>query len=200
MSDMDDAPSARIARLIGIAGWTVIALSAGAALLPAAGMVRARLIVGAMLVGAGIVEMAAGIVRREARLFAILAGLLTLATGLWFWFKTGREFLPTVYVVAVWLLARGVILGVGGLRADGGVRKWTWISAATDFALSLLLIAGLSSATLVVSLFGPTPEIVASFAWVLAASFVTTGLMQLEVASCEWDQVEGDQDRAAAAR
>ncbi|RST31232.1 hypothetical protein HMF7854_10590 [Sphingomonas ginkgonis] len=189
MSDVR-LPSARGARLISLAGWTVIVLSAGAALLPATGQVKAALIVGAMMMGAGIVELVAGAVRRETRPMAMLAGALTLAAGLWFWFKPGREFLPTVYVVTVWLLARGVILAIAGFRTGPGVRRWTWISAATDVALSLLLIAGLTSATLVVSLFGPTPEIVASFAWVLAASFVTTGLMLLEVASCAWDDIE----------
>jgi hypothetical protein len=49
------------------------------------------------------------------------------------------------------------------------------------------LIAGLSTSTIVVSLFGPTRELVASFAWILAASFVVNGLMLLEVASCERD-------------
>ena len=54
-----------------------------------------------------------------------------------------------------------------------------------DFLLAALLIAGLSISTLIVSLFGPTQELVASFAWVLAASFVVNGLLQLEVAGCE---------------
>ena len=54
-----------------------------------------------------------------------------------------------------------------------------------DFLLGVLLITGLSIATIIISLFGPTPELIASFAWVLAASFVVNGLMLLEVASCE---------------
>jgi hypothetical protein len=32
--------------------------------------------------------------------------------------------------------------------------------------------------------FGPTRELIATFAWVLAASFVANGLLQLQVASC----------------
>ena len=52
-----------------------------------------------------------------------------------------------------------------------------------DFLLALLLIAGLSISTIVISIFGPTAELVASFAWVLAASFVVNGLLLLEVAS-----------------
>jgi hypothetical protein len=46
-------------------------------------------------------------------------------------------------------------------------------------------MAGLSITTIVISLFGPTEPLVASFAWFLAASFVANGLLLLEVASCE---------------
>jgi hypothetical protein len=56
-----------------------------------------------------------------------------------------------------------------------------------DLLLAGVLIAGLSVSALVVSLFGPTPQLIARFAWVLAASFVVNGLMLLEVASCERD-------------
>ncbi len=61
---------------------------------------------------------------------------------------------------------------------------WTGLSAGMDFLLAALLIAGLSISTLVISIFGPTAELVASFAWVLAASFAVNGLLLLEVASC----------------
>ena len=84
-----------------------------------------------------------------------------------------------------WLLVRSLILAVASRRAGGSVRSWTVFSAAMDFALALLLATGLSIATIIVSLFGPTPPLIASFAWVLAASFVVNGLMLLEVASCE---------------
>ena len=65
------------------------------------------------------------------------------------------------------------------------MRRWTAFSAGMDFLLAALLIAGLSVSTIVVSVFGPTRELVASFAWILAASFVVNGLMLLEVAGCE---------------
>ena len=51
--------------------------------------------------------------------------------------------------------------------------------------LGVVLLAGISIGTLVVTLFGPTPGLIASFAWVLALSFVVTGLLLLEIASCE---------------
>jgi hypothetical protein len=53
-----------------------------------------------------------------------------------------------------------------------------------DFLLAVVLVAGLSISAIVVSIFGPTPPLVASFAWVIAASFVVNGLLLLEVASC----------------
>ena len=65
----------------------------------------------------------------------------------------------------------------------GSVRMWTGLSAAMDLALALILTIGLSIANLVVTLFGATPRLIASFAWVLALSFVINGLMLLEVAS-----------------
>jgi hypothetical protein len=52
----------------------------------------------------------------------------------------------------------------------------------------VLLIAGLSISTIVISLFGPTRELIASFAWFLAASFAVNGLMLLQVASCEAEE------------
>jgi hypothetical protein len=62
------------------------------------------------------------------------------------------------------------------------------LSAGMDFLLAVLLIAGLSISALVINIFGPTPQLIASFAWVLAASFVVNGLLLLEVASCERDE------------
>ena len=42
-----------------------------------------------------------------------------------------------------------------------------------------------SISSLVVALFGPIAGVVAAFAWILALSFVVTGAMLLEIASCE---------------
>ena len=54
---------------------------------------------------------------------------------------------------------------------------------STDLALALILIVGIPIAALVLGLFGATPQLVASFAWILALSFIADGLMLLEVAS-----------------
>jgi len=110
---------------------------------------------------------------------------VTALAGLLFILNPTTHFFPMVTPVIAWLLIRGVILALEIRFTEGGVRTWTAISAAVDFALGLLLAAGLSIATIVISVFGPTEPMVASFAWFLAASFVANGLLLLEVSSCE---------------
>lgn len=173
------------ARRIARAGWLIILLSAGSALLPLADRAVGAMVVGWLLVAAGLVEMFAGTLRHETRLLAMLAGAVTTLAGLLFLLDPVTQFLRTVTIIIGWLLLRSLILLLTSLRAHGSVRMWLGLSAATDFVLGLMLLVGLSIATLVTALFGPTPTLVASFAWVLALSFVVTGSMLLEVASCE---------------
>jgi len=173
------------ARLIGIAGIVIILLSAGAALLPFAERISGSRIIGSLLVLAGIFEMLAGTLRRRVRLEAMLAGAVTTLAGLLFILNPTLNLLPTVYVIVGWLLIRGAILLVASKEAGGSVRMWTSLSAAMDILLAIFLILGLHIATFVIALFGDTPPLIASFAWVLALSFVVTGTLLLEVASCE---------------
>ena len=173
-------------RALRVAGFAIIALSAGAALLPAGKTISSDMI-GGLLIAAGLIEAIAGSLRREARPFAMAAGIVTALAGLLFIVDPETHFFPRVVPIIGWLLLRSLIL-VGALtETAGSVRRWTAISASLDFLLGVLLIAGLSISTIVISLFGPTRELVASFAWILAASFVVNGLMLLEVASCERD-------------
>ena len=57
------------------------------------------------------------------------------------------------------------------------------------FVLAVLLVAGLSITTIVISIFGPTRWLIASFAWFVAASFIVNGLLLLDVSSCESEAV-----------
>ena len=173
------------ATLITIAGIAIMLLGAGAALLPAANGVRGSTVIGGLLGIAGLIEIGAGMLRREVKPFAVAAGAVTILAGLLFLVSPTRQFFPTVSLVIVWLVARGVVLAIASRKAGGSVRAWTGISAGMDFLLAALLLAGLSIAAIVVSLFGPTQPLIASFAWILAASFVVTGILLLEVASCE---------------
>jgi len=95
------------------------------------------------------------------------------------------HFFPTVWPIIGWLVVRSVILAAEAVETRDSVRIWTALSAGMDLLLAVLLMTGLSVSTIVVSVFGPTRELVAAFAWILAASFVVNGLMLLEVASCE---------------
>lgn len=175
------------ATLITLAGIAIILLSAGSALLPAAGGIEDSTVIGLLLLAAGAIEALAGLLRREVKPFALAAGGVTALAGLLFLVNPTTHFFPTVTLVIAWLVIRSIILAVASRRAHGSVRMWTALSAGTDFLLALLLVAGLSIATIVISIFGPTPPLIASFAWVLTASFVVNGLLLLEVASCHRD-------------
>ena len=178
------------ARRIGAAGWLIILLAAGAALLPVVDRASGSLVAGAMLIVAGLVEIYAGRLRHEVRPLAMLAGAVTTLAGLLFVFNPVAHFFPTVTIVTGWLLVRSVILLITSRRAHGSVRMWISLSAAMDFVLAAVLLVGLSVSTLVIALFGPTPTLVASFAWVFALSFVVTGTLLLEVASCERESAD----------
>ena len=172
------------ARALRVAGIAIILLSAGAVLLPAGKRISSDMI-GGLLIAAGLIEAVAGSLRREVRPFAMTAGAMTALAGLIFVINRETHFFPTVILVIAWLLVRSLILAAATLELGGSVRVWTALSAGMDFLLALLLIAGLSISTLVISLFGPTPWLIASFAWFVAASFVVNGLLLLEVSSCE---------------
>ena len=69
-----------------------------------------------------------------------------------------------------------------------GTQEYDIETAATDFLLAVMLLAGLPVALIVAGLFGPTSEIVDTFSWILAASFVATGAFLIAAApyeSCE---------------
>jgi len=171
--------------LIVAGGVATIALGASAALLPAASGLEGSKGLGALLLAGGLVELGAGSLRREVRPFAVAAGCVTALAGLLLFVNPTAHFFPNVTLVIAWLLVRGIILAIASRRAGGSVRLWTSLSAGVDLLMAALLIAGLSIATLVVSLFGPTEPLLASFAWFVAASFIVNGLLLLEVAECE---------------
>ena len=172
------------ARGIRVAGFAIILLGVGAALMPA-GKSLSSDVIGALLIAAGLIETVAGSLRRDVRAFAMSAGGVTAFAGLLFILNPETHFFPTVVPIIAWLLIRSVILAYASSYLKGSVRTWMGLSAGMDLVLAALLVTGLSIATIIVSIFGPTPELIASFAWILAASFVVNGLLLLEVASCE---------------
>lgn len=172
------------------AGWLIIALAAGAALLPLVHQSSGSLLIGGLLLAAGVAEFLAATLRKQARIPALAAAVVTIAAGILFLLRPTTSFLPSLYVITVWLILRAVADFVAALRSGGGTRRWSFISGLTDLLLGLLSLAGLSIATLIVTLFGPTQPVIASFAWLLAISFVTTGMYLLEVGNCEKEAAE----------
>ena len=171
-------------RALRAAGFAVILLGLGAALLPAGKTIPSDMI-GGLLIAAGLLEIIAGTLRRQVRPYAMAGGIVTALAGLLFIINPETHFFPTVWPIVGWLLVRSIVLAAAAVETRGSVRTWTALSAGMDFLLGILLITGLSISTIVISVFGPTRELVAAFAWILAASFVANGLMLLEVASCE---------------
>jgi hypothetical protein len=148
--------------------------------------------IGGLLIAAGLIETVAGSLRQQARPYAMGAGIVTALAGLLFILNPETHFFPTVWPIVGWLLLRSVVLLGAMTHSGGSVRLWTGLSAGMDFLLALLLFTGLSIATIVVSLFGPTPQMIASFSWILAASFVVNGLLLFEVASCQSGNAAAD--------
>jgi hypothetical protein len=170
------------ARALRVAGVLIILLGVAAAVLPAEKTISSDMI-GGLLIAAGLIEIV-GSLRHRTRLFAMAAGVVTALAGVLFVMNPDTHLFPRVWPIIGWLLIRSLILGAATVETGGAVRLWTAFSAGMDFLLAALLITGLSISTIVVSLFGPTPELIATFAWILAASFAVNGLMLLQVASC----------------
>lgn len=172
--------------MTALCGWLIMLLAGGALLLPWVAASSGALVVGGLLLIAGLLEVVAATGRQKARLPATLAGVATLAAGVMFLAREETRFLPNMTVVTFWLLLRVGALGIATLEAKGSaVRRWTGIAAATDLALAAILIVGLPLASIVVALFGTTGDLIATFSWVLAASFLASGAMLLQIAACE---------------
>ncbi|HJS40414.1 MAG TPA: hypothetical protein VJ763_03335 [Sphingomicrobium sp.] len=171
------------AKWIARAGWLILLLSAGSAFLPLVSRANGEVIIGTLLIAAGLVEIFAGLFRHETPKLAMLAGAITTFAGFLFATEERTGFLSTLTIIAGWLYLRSAILALAAMLERGSVRNWTALSATMDLLLAFALTVGLSIAAIVVNFFGATPVLIASFAWVLALSFVVNGLMLLEVAS-----------------
>lgn len=172
------------ARSIGLAGWLIIILSVGTAALPLLGPSGGAAVIGGLLLLTGLAETIAGTLRQQTRGLAMVAGAITIGAGLLFATEPATKFIPTLIIIAGWLFLRSFVLAIAAFLEFGSVRFWTGLSAVADFILAMVVTAGISVSALIVSLFGPTPPLIAHFAWILAISFVATGCMLLEVASC----------------
>src|SRR5690606_12101992 len=99
-------------RWVARGGWLIIALGTGAALLPEIGGRNGALLIGALLIASGLIEISAGSLRRETHSLAMAAGGATLIAGLLFMTEPATNFLSAVTIIAGWLFVRGILLGL----------------------------------------------------------------------------------------
>src|SRR6476469_5472886 len=116
---MTSTPDQRRARMSALCGWLILLLGAGALLLPEVGRSSGALVVGELLLLAGLCELIAATGRRIARPPSMAAGLATMAAGLMFIARDETRFLPNITVVTGWLLLRALALGIATFMADG---------------------------------------------------------------------------------
>ena len=178
----DQADRQRRADVIRLCGWFILLLAAGGAALPLISPAHGALIIGAMLALSGTAETIAGSRRYQTRKLTMLAGIITIIAGLFFLTDEAVHLLPALVIIAGWLFLRSLVLGAAFALEKRTIKRWTGIAAATDFALAVITAAGFSIATLVIMLFATREPFIASFAWLLAISFIGTGLLLLEVA------------------
>jgi len=176
----------------GAAGWP-LALASGVAtlligvaagLLPLVESLPRSLFLGSLLIAEGVVELVFGTPRRHspAGRAAATAGLVTAFAGLIFITHPTAGFFPAAPAIAVWLLVRGLCVLVQALPVSSPwIRLWLVTTGGVDLLLGLLLASGLRITSLVAVLFGSTREMVASFALILALSFVVAGIAQIAV-------------------
>lgn len=170
--------------MLGWAGVSIV-LAFGAFSLPEIEWAAKGGVVGWLLLIAGLAEVAfaAGVIDRKLRTTAFTAGSLTAAAGLVFVFNAVASYFPVANVVMLWLALRGIwIVGRSLPWRTRAELAWLASTGLTDLLLALMLVAGLPVAVLVVTLFGPTPEIVARFSLILATSFLVTGISQAALA------------------
>lgn len=163
----------------------ILLLAFGSALLPVAHTLQARTIIGLLLVAAGAIELVAVFARGGHHLSAGVAALATLLAGLRLALDPGVNFLTILNFVILWLVVRSAALFFSARHSPRPLCSWVYFAAAIDLLLGIFLLAGLPIALLVYGIFGQTDDIVATFAWVFAASFVAAGLLLIAAAPLE---------------
>lgn len=171
--------------IIRVAGFLILLLAVVAAFLPAEPKMPGRLVVGGLLLAAGVIELAATAARRIHKPSAAIAGAATVLAGIRLVADPNAGFFPVLNMVILWLVVRAAALAFAASRCRPPLQGWFILTAATDFLLAVMLLAGLPVALVVAGLFGPTSEIVDTFSWILAASFVATGTFLIAAAPIE---------------
>ena len=123
--------------VIRTAGMTIILLALGAALLPMERGFSGRLVVGWLLVAAGVVELIAAMARRIHKPSAAIAGAATVLAGLRLTLDANANFFPVLNMVILWLIIRTAALAFAASRSQPPLRGWF----PDGFACSLVAVA-----------------------------------------------------------
>lgn len=171
--------------VIRAAGVVIFLLAFASALLPVASDIPARTVIGLMLIAAGAIEMTAVVARRGHHLSAGIAAGASILIGLRLATDPDANFVAVLNSVILWLVIRSAALFFSARHSEAPLTGWVYLAAAVDFLLAVLLLAGLPVAVLVYGLFGVTDEILATFAWIFAISFVAAGWLLMAAAPLE---------------
>ncbi len=176
--------------VIRVAGAAIVLLAFGSALLPLAQHIPARTVIGLLLIAAGASELAAVYARRGHHIPAAIAAAASLLAGLRLALDPGANFFTVLNLVILWLVVRSAALFFSARGSPRPLCTWVYLAAAVDFLLAVLLLGGLPVAVLVYGLFGPTSEVVATFSWIFAGSFVAAGLLLVAAAPLEASETD----------
>ena len=116
--------------IIRMAGILIVILAAGSALLPMERGLPGRLVVGYLLLAAGIIELLAAMARRIHRPSAAVAGTATVLAGLRLLLDPEASFFPVLNMVILWLIVRAAALAFAASRVS-----------SSGFIISILLIS-----------------------------------------------------------
>jgi len=136
-------------RWISISGFASILLGLLAIAFPMASSIGIGVVLGAVLLLAGIAEAARGVAGRAHRgtdFWAVLFAVLAIAAGLLLLFNPLQGALTLTIVLAAFLLAGGAVKAVAALNIRRR-KGWGWLLASGGMSLVLggLLLAGLPS-------------------------------------------------------
>jgi len=150
--------------------------------------------IGGMLLAGGLAELAVGWVARHSvvGIVALGSGTMTVLAGLLFMVAAGMGLAQLTVLTIVWLVLRGLTSGLLALRSRSSLpaRTLLLVRGATDTALGIALIAGLSLSQIALMLFGGTPVMATGFLVIVAISFGVAGVGLIVIAMSErtWEQ------------
>ena len=168
--------------IVRLCGVLMIAVGVGAALLPLGAPLPERLVIGGLLTVAGVIDIAAEMARRRSGIAGKIAAGATLVAGLRLVLDPSANFFTIFNLVILWLVVRSGSLAFSARSETKPFCNWVYMAAAVDFILALLLLMGLPMAVIIYGIFGPTSELIATFAWILSASFIAAAVLLLSVA------------------